>query len=43
MSPGNMALVVPVSGEPGERIIAYIDHLGGSKAASPARSPTASP
>jgi len=28
MSPGNMAVIVPVSGQPGERIIAYIDHLG---------------
>ena len=28
MSPGGMALVAPVSGEPGERVIAYIDHLG---------------
>src|SRR6202166_743979 len=28
MSPGGMALVAPVSGAPGERIIAYVDHLG---------------
>src|ERR1700744_3035232 len=28
MSPGGMALIVPVSGQPGERIIAYVDHLG---------------
>ncbi len=28
MSPGNMALDAPVAGAPGERIIAYIDHLG---------------
>jgi len=28
MSPGGMALVAPVSGTPGERIVAYIDHLG---------------
>jgi hypothetical protein len=28
MSPGGMALVGPVSGAPGERIIAYVDHLG---------------
>src|SRR6204780_2596902 len=28
MSPGGMALIAPVSGEPGERIIAYVDHLG---------------
>src|SRR5271163_1785644 len=28
MSPGNMAVIVPVSGAAGERIIAYIDHLG---------------
>jgi hypothetical protein len=28
MSPGGMALVAPVVGIPGERIIAYVDHLG---------------
>jgi hypothetical protein len=28
MSPGGMALVAPVSGEQGERVIAYVDHLG---------------
>ena len=28
MSPGGIALVAPVSGNPGERVIAYIDHLG---------------
>lgn len=28
MSPGGMALIAPVSGSPGERIIAYVDHLG---------------
>jgi|SRR5581483_5147681 len=28
MSPGGMALVAPVPGAPGERVIAYIDHLG---------------
>jgi len=28
MSPGGMALVAPVAGNPGERVIAYIDHLG---------------
>jgi hypothetical protein len=28
MSPGGMAVIAPVSGEPGERIIAYVDHLG---------------
>jgi hypothetical protein len=28
MSPGGMALIAPISGEPGERIIAYVDHLG---------------
>jgi len=28
MSPGNMALLAPVAGAPGERVIAYIDHLG---------------
>ena len=28
MSPGGMALMAPVSGQPGERIIAYVDHFG---------------
>ena len=28
MSPGGMALVAPVIGMPGERVIAYVDHLG---------------
>jgi hypothetical protein len=28
MSPGGMALIGPVSGAPGERVIAYVDHLG---------------
>jgi hypothetical protein len=28
MSPGGMLLVAPVSGRPGERVIAYVDHLG---------------
>jgi PilZ domain len=28
MSPGGMALVAPVKGMPGERVIAYVDHLG---------------
>ena len=28
MSPGGMALVAPVAGAVGERIIAYVDHLG---------------
>lgn len=28
MSPGGMALIAPVSGAPGDRIIAYVDHLG---------------
>jgi hypothetical protein len=28
MSPGGMALVAPVAGAPGERVIAYVDHLG---------------
>jgi hypothetical protein len=28
MSPGGMALIAPVTGQEGERIIAYIDHLG---------------
>jgi len=28
MSPGGMALVAPVAGVPGERVIAYVDHLG---------------
>jgi hypothetical protein len=28
MSPGGMAVIAPVSGEAGERVIAYVDHLG---------------
>ena len=28
MSPGGMALIAPVSGQPGERVIAYVDHVG---------------
>jgi hypothetical protein len=28
MSPGGMAVVAPVSGKPGERVIAYVDHVG---------------
>jgi hypothetical protein len=28
MSPGGMALIAPVGGAAGERIIAYVDHLG---------------
>jgi hypothetical protein len=28
MSPGGMALIAPVAGTAGERIIAYVDHLG---------------
>ncbi len=28
MSPGGMAVVAPVAGTPGERVIAYVDHLG---------------
>ena len=28
MSPGGMAIVAPVLGQPGERVIAYVDHLG---------------
>ena len=28
MSPGGMAVVAPVVGVPGERVIAYVDHLG---------------
>ena len=28
MSPGGMAVVAPVVGNPGERVIAYVDHLG---------------
>jgi hypothetical protein len=28
MSPGGMALVAPVSGRPGERVVAYVDHVG---------------
>src|SRR5580692_11784864 len=28
MSPGGMALIAPVGAAPGERVIAYVDHLG---------------
>lgn len=28
MSPGGMAMIAPVSGRPGERVIAYVDHVG---------------
>jgi hypothetical protein len=28
MSPGGMALVAPVNGKAGERVIAYVDHIG---------------
>jgi hypothetical protein len=28
MSPGGMAVTAPVSGQPGERVIAYVDHVG---------------
>lgn len=28
MSPGDAVVIAPVSGEPGERVIAYLDHLG---------------
>src|SRR3989475_6700905 len=28
MSPGGMALIAPVAGQPGERVIAYVDHVG---------------
>src|SRR5271155_1790333 len=28
MSPGGMAVLAPVSAQPGERVIAYVDHLG---------------
>jgi hypothetical protein len=28
MSPGGIALIAPVIGQPGERVIAYIDHIG---------------
>jgi hypothetical protein len=28
MSPGGMALIAPVTGKPGERVVSYIDHLG---------------
>jgi hypothetical protein len=28
MSPGGMALIAPVVGQPGERVIAYVDHVG---------------
>src|SRR5205085_8240956 len=28
MSPGGMALIAPVAGSVGERVIAYVDHVG---------------
>jgi hypothetical protein len=28
MSPGGIAVIAPVTGMPGERVIAYVDHLG---------------
>jgi len=28
MSPGGMAMIAPVSGQVGERVIAYVDHVG---------------
>jgi hypothetical protein len=28
MSPGGMAVTAPVTGQPGERVIAYVDHVG---------------
>jgi hypothetical protein len=28
ISPGGIALIAPVTGNPGERVIAYVDHLG---------------
>jgi hypothetical protein len=28
MSPGGMAVIAPIGGQPGERVIAYVDHLG---------------
>src|SRR4051812_36846431 len=28
MSPGGMAVIAPIAGNPGERVIAYVDHLG---------------
>ena len=43
MSPGGIALVAPVVGNPGERVVAYLDHIGASRARSCARCRTASP
>lgn len=28
MSPGGMALMAPVAGKPGDRVVAYVDHVG---------------
>src|SRR5690349_12257550 len=28
MSPGDAAVIAPVAGNPGEKIIAYLDHIG---------------
>ncbi len=36
MSPGGMALIAPMIGQVGERVIAYVDHLGRLEGGSPA-------
>jgi c-di-GMP-binding flagellar brake protein YcgR len=43
MSPGGMALIAPVNGKAGERVVAYIDTSAGWKVRSSASSRTASP
>ena len=39
MSPGGIALVAPVVGNPGERVVAYLDHIGAGR--RPDRAPSA--
>ena len=41
MSPGGLALLAPGIGNVGDRVIAYLDHIGRVRARSPASSTTA--
>jgi len=43
MSPGGMALVAPVNGKAGERVIAYVDHIGRLEGTIARQFPTVSP
>ncbi len=43
MSPGSAALISPVIGEVGERVVAYLDHIGRVEGRSRAKSMAASP